>query len=216
MLPFTHEQFLAVFASYNAAIWPAQGVAYGFGLVAVALVSLRRIGASRAAAAILAVMWLWTGVAYHWAFFSGINRAAWYFGALFVGQALLTIHAGVLRTELRLGAAPGLRFRLGGALIAYAAIVYPLIGLWAGQVWPGIPMFGVTPCPVTLFTLGMFLLAESVPRRLLVIPALWSAVGGSAAILLHVPQDWVLLAGSALALPLLLRSGPGREEAGAE
>ena len=56
-------------------------------------------------------------------------------------------------------------------------------------------MFGVTPCPVTIFTLGMFLLTTSpVPKGLLVIPFIWSLIGGSAAILLHVPQDWVLLA----------------------
>lgn len=216
MLPFTHEQFLAVFASYNVAIWPAQAIAYGLGLIAVALVSLRRVAASRAAAAILATMWLWTGGAYHWAFFTGINGAAWGFGALFVGQALLTIHAGVRRTELQLGSVSGLRAWTGGALIAYAAILYPLVGLWAGQAWPGMPMFGVTPCPVTLFTFGLFLLAKTVPRGLLVVPGLWSLIGGGAAILLHVSQDWALLAGAAVALPILLRGGPARVEAGTQ
>jgi hypothetical protein len=32
-----------------------------------------------------------------------------------------------------------------------------------------------------------------VPRRLLAIPLLWSLIGGSAAFLLGVPQDWLLL-----------------------
>ena len=35
MLPFATEQFFALFASYNAAIWPAQLVAYALGIVAL-------------------------------------------------------------------------------------------------------------------------------------------------------------------------------------
>ena len=31
MLPFTHEEFIAVFRVYNTAIWPAQIVAYLLG-----------------------------------------------------------------------------------------------------------------------------------------------------------------------------------------
>jgi hypothetical protein len=54
-------------------------------------------------------------------------------------------------------------------------------------------MFGITPCPVTIFTLGMLLLARPMYWWLLAIPVLWSLVGGSAAFLLGVPQDWVLL-----------------------
>ena len=42
-------------------------------------------------------------------------------------------------------------------------------------------MFGVTPCPVTIFTFGLFLLTV---RRfsywLLIIPFVWSLIGGSA------------------------------------
>ena len=36
MLPFTLEQFLNVFATYNKAIWPAQIAAYVLGAIAVA------------------------------------------------------------------------------------------------------------------------------------------------------------------------------------
>jgi len=38
MLPFTIEQFLGVFASYNRAIWPAQVLAYLMGGLAFSLV----------------------------------------------------------------------------------------------------------------------------------------------------------------------------------
>jgi hypothetical protein len=63
MLPFTTEQFYAVFAAYNAAIWPVALVAYGLGLMALGfLVKPGRV-ADRAVAIVLGLMWLWTGVA---------------------------------------------------------------------------------------------------------------------------------------------------------
>ena len=67
------------------------------------------------------------------------------------------------------------------------------------------PMFRVTPCLATIFTFGLFLLTvRPVPRRLLVIPFIWSLIGGSAAILLQVPQDWLLLASGAISVALLV------------
>lgn len=56
MLPFTAEPFFAVFASYNAAIWPVQPVAYLVG--AAALVFALRDGhlAARVVPAALAAM----------------------------------------------------------------------------------------------------------------------------------------------------------------
>jgi hypothetical protein len=83
---------------------------------------------------------------------------------------------------------------LGWAFVIYASIIYPLIGLWTGHRYPGMPMFGITPCPVTIFTLGLLLLTTApVSRWLLPIPFIWTLIGGSAAFLLGVPQDWLLL-----------------------
>ena len=57
------------------------------------------------------------------------------------------------------------------------------------------PMFGVAPCPTTIFTAGVLLITGwRVSRWLLIIPVIWSVIGGSAAILLSVPQDTGLIA----------------------
>jgi Family of unknown function (DUF6064) len=73
-------------------------------------------------------------------------------------------------------------------------------------------MFGITPCPVTIFTFGVFLLSHRrVPLWLLVIPFVWSIIGGSAAALLKVPQDWVLLL-SGVATLVVLRWRPVMKE----
>ena len=78
MLPFTHAQFLEVFATYNEAVWPSQIAAY---VVAVAMVgSLAIVNpklGGRIISAGLGLMWLWTGIAYHLLQFTAINKAAW-------------------------------------------------------------------------------------------------------------------------------------------
>ena len=212
MLPFTHAQFLDVFRDYNLAIWPAQVVAVVLGLAALALPFARPAAAGRIVAAILSVMWLWNGVVYHGLFFSGINKAAWLFAGLFVLEGLLlaeAAHAGRLAFPSKRGAAA----YTGIGLSLYALVLYPLIGHLSGLAWPAAPTFGTAPCPLTIFTFGTLLLAgPSVPRRLLVVPALWSVIGGSAAFLLAVPQDWMLLASGIVAVPwLLAMRGGGRE-----
>jgi Family of unknown function (DUF6064) len=205
MLPFTSEQFLAVFVAYNEAIWPIQIAAYLLGAIAVALLFWNPPGADRIIVAIVAAMWLWTGVAYHALFFSAINKAAYIFAALFIAQGGALIYAGVYRDQVRFGNRTRPLSWVGVALMIYAAILYPLIGLSTGHRYPEIPMFGVTPCPVTIFTFGLFLLATPpLSRWLLVIPFIWSLIGGSAAFLLHVPQDWPLLVSGFVAVPLIV------------
>jgi Family of unknown function (DUF6064) len=204
MLPFTREQFLGVFADYNTAVWPAQIVAYLLGLaVVVAILRSSPLG-HRFVAGALAAMWVWTGVAYHGLFFARINPAAWAFGALFVVQGSLLVIAGVARRRLVFGQSAGFASVLGWVLMAYAAVIYPLLGQSSGHVYPAQPMFGITPCPLTLFTFGVLLLTlTTIPRWLLIIPAAWSLVGGSAAFMLGVPQDWPLFF-SGLTIVLLI------------
>jgi uncharacterized protein DUF6064 len=205
MLPFTPEQFLAVFVTYNNAIWPVQIAAYLLGIVAVALLFRRTRQGDRVIAGILVVMWLWTGFAYHGLWFSVINKAAYLFAALFIVQSCYFFYAGVYRSQIHFDLQADLATGVGAALIAYAAIVYPLIGVAIGHNYPELPMFGVTPCPVTIFTFGFLLLtARPVPRWLLLIPFLWSLIGGSAAILLRVPQDWLLLVSGCIAIALIV------------
>ncbi len=204
MLPFTPEQFLSVFVNYNMAIWPVQVGAYLLGCSAIVLLHWKAAHADRVTAGILAIMWLWTGIAYHGLFFATINKAAYLFGALFVIQGAYLLYSGAYRERLRFGLGDGPTAWVGVAFVIYAAILYPLIGMWTGHVYPEMPVFGVTPCPVTIFTFGMFLLTtHPISRWLLVIPFIWSLIGGSAAVLLHVPQDWLLLVSGFITVPLI-------------
>jgi hypothetical protein len=99
---------------------------------------------------------------------------------------------------------PGLH--TAGDLLRLSAVLYPLLGQWSGHAYPAQPTFGVTPCPVPLFSFGVLLLtAHPVPPWLLVIPLSWSLVAGSAAFLLGVSQDWPVLFSGLTVVWLILR-----------
>ena len=86
-LPFTREQFFDLFASYNEVLWPA-AVALWIASVLVALRLSAHRPHDRWISALLVGHWAWSALAYHVAFFTSINPAAWLFAALFLGQAL--------------------------------------------------------------------------------------------------------------------------------
>ena len=206
MLPFSHDQFVEVFTVYNEAIWPAQVGAYVLGGLAIVLLLRPGAGADRFALGVLAGMWGWTGVLYHGLFFSTINGAAVAFGLAFAFQGALFAWAAIRPHLFAFEIEKSRTNLLGMAFIGYSMLVYPLVGALVGEAYPAVPVFGVAPCPVVLFTFGFLLIAKRrVPVRLLVIPGLWSIIGGSAAFLLAVPQDWPLLLSGMVAIPLILR-----------
>jgi len=208
-LPFTVEQFHAVFRTYNAAIWPGQLGAYVLAAVAVTLMLRRSATSDRIISTVLAVFWLWTGIAYHLVFFSRINKAAYGFGALFIVEGLLLLVFGTVRPRLSFQLRPTVGPLIGGVLILYAMIVYPLLGGLFGHPPAEIPWLGVTPCPTTIFTFGVLLCAGTSRPLVLIIPLLWSVVGGSAARLLQVPQDYGLIAAGIIGLvSLIVRARP--------
>lgn len=205
-LPFTEAEFLGVFAAWNTAIWPLQALALAAGLGAVLLLLTRVRWRDPAVAAILGAFWLVNGVGYHWLYFADINRAAWLFGALFALAGLLFIIEGSVRRRLVFDRAAGGRAIAAVALIGYAIAVYPLLGLFLTHPYPHTPLFGVAPCPTTIFTLGLLLLARH-PRPWIIaaVPLAWCLVGGIAAIALGVPEDWALFAAFALWLAFRTR-----------
>lgn len=205
-LPFTHDQFLDVFGAYNRALWPAAVLIWLLTAAVIATLYRRGPRASQLVAAVLAFHWGWAGLVYHLAFFRSVNPAAILFGAVFVLQAALLLWRGVLGHQLAFQSASSIWGYIGGTLIIYA-LIYPALGLTLGLAYPRFPSFGV-PCPTTILTAGLLFLA---PRRevrlLIVIPVLWAAVGGSAAVLLGIRADFALLVVGLLLL-VFVATGP--------
>jgi hypothetical protein len=170
------------------------------------------VGASRSLALFLGALWGWNAVAYHAWLFTRINPAAWFFAFLFAAQAALLFLAA--RTPVAYFSAAGPKRVLGISLVSYA-LVYPLLTLALGHTYPATPTFGV-PCPTDLLTIGVLLTVRGgVPVRLAIIPVIWGFVGGSAALLLDVRTDYVLLAaGVALVIARMTQRRHGSSAAG--
>ena len=212
MIPFNREQFMAVFAAYNEAVWPAQWLLLAAAVACVVLARVGTLRAGRAASAILALLWAWMAVAYHWMQFSDVNPAAYLFaGFCLVAAGLFAWAAvrGTLHFGLDSRTAPW-----GLLLVAVALVGYPIASHLLGHRYPETPTFGA-PCPTTIFTLGMLLLSASpAPRRILAIPLLWAAVGTVAAFAFSMYEDFSLLFAGLLALLLQLKDPEKELESG--
>ena len=204
-LPFTIDQFLQVFETYNQSVWPAQLIAYLFGASLLLLVLKTRGRADKYINWILGLFWIWMGVVYHILFFTEINPAAYIFGILFVIQGLAFVFLKWIGVEFRYAFRKDAFGVIGGLLILYAMIVYPLLGYSLGHIYPQAPIFGVAPCPTTIFTFGVLLWTkDKVPYWLLIIPGLWSVIGFSAAFQLTIYEDMGLVVAGISGVALLL------------
>jgi hypothetical protein len=126
------------------------------------------------------------------AFFSAVNRAALLFAPAFGVQAQLFAWIAFRAAGISYRPQSTVSAIIGAVLFLYALLVYPLIGYALGHRYPTAPTFGV-PCPTTIFTLAFIVWASgSLPRRLLVVPLLWSVVGTSAAVTLGMAEDFGL------------------------
>lgn len=205
-LPFTVEQFLEVFGNYNQAVWPSQ-VALNLLAVLVITLTVRRSSfTDRVVPFVLSFLWIWMGWVYHITFFSTINPAAYGFGAVFLLQGLLFLWTA-WKGHVSYQATWGWRQSIGTLFVTYALVVYPLLGYSFGHVFPRSPSFGA-PCPTTIFTFGVLLWSTGLPRYLLIIPALWSLIGFTAALTLGISEDIGLLVAGVLGTTVMLFAKP--------
>ena len=192
-LPFTVDDFLNVFENYNLAIWPIQPILLSLAFISVFFIYWKGAAGCQVVFVILSLLWAWMGIVYHIVYFSTINNAAYFFGALFVVQSVLFFYFGVIRKTINLKIRRDAQSIIGVVFIVYALLGYPVIGLALGRAYPSSATFGV-PCPTTIFTFGVLLFTvDRIPVTMLIIPLLWSLIGMSAAVYLNVVEDIGLL-----------------------
>ena len=190
-LPFTPDEFFDVLAAYNEQLWPFVLMLWMVTAYAVVMRTRARPVQPWFIPGLLAFHWAWSGLAYHAAFFSRINPAAWVFAGLFVLEAGLLVWYGVVHHRFQLSRGPFFQQVLSRGLIAYA-LLYPAIVAAEGHEFPRLPTFGV-PCPTTILTIGFLLAANRpLPRLITLVPIAWAFIGGSAAVLLGVRADLML------------------------
>lgn len=213
-MTFTLEQLLAVFEKYNLAIWPMQVLAYLVGIVAVYFALKPSKQSNKIIAGILAFLWLWTGIAFFIFFFGPVYVPAYAFGGLFIIQGILFL-ATMQKPRISFGFKGDLNVIVGVLFITYAMLGYPLVGMLLDHNYPQSPPFGLTPCPLGVFTFGLFLLTDKkVPKLFLVIPLLW-ALGGFMPVSVGVLEDiGLIIAGITGTIMLVIRDRQVQLQAG--
>jgi hypothetical protein len=200
------DALLALFADYNPAIWPMQVVAYVAAIGALALIARRPSRTTdRVVVGLLAGSWLFIGVVFQGIYVREIDATlSVIYATVFIAQAGLFVAHGVVgdRIAFRFERTPAVV--LGCLAITYALVVYPLLGIALGHPYPEAPLFGAAPCPTTIFTFGLFLLARPpFPKSLLAVPLFWAVVATPAAVGRGVFEDVALLGFGVLATALI-------------
>lgn len=205
-IPFTNDEFLGVFEQYNRNVWPSQLVLFALAVVALVAIYRNDSRGRQVLFAVLSLLWAWMGLVYHITYFSAINKAAYGFGLLFLIQSIVFVYVGIIRDKSSFEMRFDAYSIIGMTFVAYALVVYPVIGIWLGHTYPKSPTFGV-PCPTTIFTFGVLLFSsQRISFYVLLIPFLWSIVGFSAAFHLAIYEDIGLIVSgfvSTIALTLM-------------
>jgi hypothetical protein len=203
-MPFTTEQFFSVFEQYNHAIFPGQFFILALGILSIVLIQIQRTSKNTLIGSILGLLWIWIGAVYHLGFFAQINPAAHLFGAVFILQGLLIISV-VLLNKLQFTFSNTSSDYLGYFFMLFGLFIYPLIGYFLHGEPSKIISLGL-PCPSTIFTFGLFIMARNhFPKYLLIIPTLWAIIGLSAAVNFGVYQDLMLPIAAVCALLIIFR-----------
>ena len=202
--PFTLQQFLEVFTSYNEGVFPMQVLFYLMGAIAIYLALKPNAHSDKIISSIMAFFWLWMGVVYHLIYFTDINKLAYLFGAFFIIQGVLFVVLGIFQNKL------SFQFRAdkfgitGMILMVFALIIYPILGYFLGHIYPSSPTFGL-PCPTTIFTFGLLLLNQKkCPICILIIPFIWSIIGFMAAFQFGIFEDMGLILSSLITTSLFI------------
>lgn len=203
-IPFTTEQFFEVIEKYNLGVFPVQLIVVLLSIISIILLHSKKESKNKVIGGFLGILWLWIGIAYHLAFFTAINKAAYVFGGLFVVQGIFFLIETFSRKKLE--------FEFNGKLLDYIAyffiifgiIFYPILIFLLENSLETTITLGL-PCPSTILTFGFLMLTSSkLSKYLLIIPALWTIVGTSAAINFGVYPDYLMPVSALIAIIFLI------------
>jgi hypothetical protein len=183
-------EFFHRWTEYNPAIWPMQIITYVMAIGVIASLFTKWKHSGRLIAGVIAFLWLWSGLVAIILFFGTVSSQYYFWGTLWIIQGAVFIYYGLLKPGFQFRSSKDLSTYLGFLFILYALIVYPIIGTLNGHGFPGGPIFGVAPCPVCIFTFGIFMMTlRRIPVYIFIFPLIWSILGIYAAIRMNVFAD---------------------------
>ena len=202
--PFTQEQFFGIFEEYNTGTFPFQITLLILGILGVFLIHSKIKNKNSMIGGLLGILWLWSGIVYHMAFFTAINKAAYGFGGIFILQGLFFL-VETYRGKLEFSWSKSTWQFAGYFFIVFGLIIYPIISFLLAKSSLHIISLGL-PCPTTIFTFGWLMLtSKRLSKYLLIIPTLWAVIGAMAAINFGIYQDYVMLLAALVANIYLIK-----------
>ncbi len=133
-----------------------------------------------------------------------MTQGGFVFGVIFIIQGLIFLYSSVARNDLAFQLNSGWKALAGLIIMLYALIGYPALEYAWGRGYPELLPFGLAPCPLTVFTLGLLLLSvNKIPFYLVIIPVLYS-FGGIIPVSLGIKEDIGLVISGLLVLILWL------------
>ncbi len=196
-LLFSPRTYWRLFELHNEALWPLSLVTLALGLAALALALLRPRHHGRLITILLAILWALVGWSFLWQRYATINWAATYVAPLFALEALLLVIIGGTLDRFVIDQR-GVR-RIAGFALVVLGLGYPLLAPLFGRPWAVAELFGTTPDPTAIATLGFVLLARGRSAALLYpIPLLWCIASSVTLWAMDDAQAWVPLAAAVL------------------
>jgi len=207
-LLFSARTYRRLFELYNAEVWPGHLLALALGLALWMALLQSRAWAPRAACTLLAAAWLWVAWAFHWQRFASIDWAATWFAVAFAIEGLLLLTCAVFSALEPSVTRRGRTRNVGLALLLFALTAQPALGTLLGRPWQQAEVFGLTPDPTVIGTLGVMLLIQpkAMPHGpamvwlLWPIPLLWCAVTGTTLATMHAAEALVAPVAALLAV----------------
>jgi hypothetical protein len=181
------DEFFDLFGTYNETYLVVIVLTYVLAIIALLMVFRKNEYSNRIISLSLGILWLWVGLVFGILVFGpvpvvmvGIELpGTWYlFGGIFTVQGIIMLYFGVIKDTVSISWNPGTRQYIGLILILFGLLIYPLVGIAFGRVFPEYPIFGIAPCPVTAFTIGLLLWSDERPSfSIVTIPIFWGFMG---------------------------------------
>lgn len=173
----TLQEFLNYLSTYNQRIFPMQYIAYVLGLIVLILIAWPIKQSNQVISGILAFLYLWVALIFGLPFALKGELVGIMTTIVFLIQGFIFTWF-VIRPAFNYGY-HSLIFSINGfAFIVYAMVGYPLFGIVLSHRYPESMAFGLTPCPLSIFTFGTLMLTQRrIPIWIWVLPVLYSISG---------------------------------------
>jgi hypothetical protein len=205
-VPFTFEEFLEMLERFNTGWWPLHLIKYAMAVTAIYFALRKTRWSGKVVTGILVFFWIWVGAVFNLLYFSKLYPMAYLFVTLFILEGIILTVAGLLSHRLTFMVRADIFGLVGGILVIYSLIGYPLIACLTGRGYPHLLLTGMMPCPTAIFTLGLLLWTEKpIPKIVPVIPVIY-ALTGFVPVKLGVVEDiGLIVAGIVTGLLLVYR-----------